>query len=191
LLDIDRRYMAGKIGFDRVQENPLYVQNSRGKFESSVLNGLSLIMFDLNKISTELILFAMPEFGYFQIPLDFLTGSSIMPHKKNPDFLELIRGYYHRIVSLEIQVKSLASNLISGYHRDLQLTKGPVCEGFEIVRKCLFIMNLLFKKIEVNKINCQNALTDELFTVEKVYRLVLKGIPFRDAYKIISKNYPP
>jgi argininosuccinate lyase len=187
-MDIKRKYMADKIGFGRVQENPLYVQNSRGKFEASILNSLSLIMFDLNKLSTELILFTMPEFGFFQIPIDFLTGSSIMPHKKNPDFLELIRAYYHRIITLEIQVKSMASNLISGYHRDLQLTKKPIIEGFEITQNCLSVMNLLFKKLMVNKANCQQALTDELFTVEEVYRLVSRGIPFRDAYKIISKK---
>ncbi|HDQ00744.1 MAG TPA: hypothetical protein ENN22_16395 [bacterium] len=93
-LEIDRDFAAKELGFSRVQKNPIYAQNSRGKFESSLFHVLSQIMFDLNKIATDLILFSMPEFGFFKLPVEFCTGSSIMPQKKNPDVLELLRAKY-------------------------------------------------------------------------------------------------
>lgn len=188
-LKIDRNYTANLLRFSKLQENPVYTQNSRGKFESTILHALSQIMFDLNKISTDLILFSMPEFGYFELPEEFCTGSSIMPQKKNPDVLELMRAKYHIIISYEFQVKSMISNLISGYNRDLQLTKEPTLKGLEITKQCLLIMSLIFKKLKVNITSCKKALTEELYATEAVYKLVKKGTPFREAYKIISKKY--
>jgi argininosuccinate lyase len=188
-IKIDRKYTAELLGFKKVQENPIYVQNSRGKFESAILHTLSLIMFDLNKIASDLILFSLPEFGYFELPDEFCSGSSIMPQKKNPDVLELIRAKYHVVVSYEFQVKNISSNLISGYHRDIQLTKEPTMRGLEITEQCLTIMSLIFTKLKVNKENCQKALTEDIYATERVYELVKQGIPFREAYKIISKKY--
>jgi argininosuccinate lyase len=188
-LKIDRNYTAELSGFKKVQNNPIYTQNSRGKFESSILHALSLIMYDLNKIASDLILFSLPELGYFELPEEFCTGSSIMPQKKNPDVLELIRSKYHVLVSYEFQLKNISSNLISGYHRDIQLTKEPIIKGLEITEDCLSIMSLIFTKLKVNKKNCLRALTEEIYATEQVYELVEKGIPFREAYKMISKKY--
>jgi len=187
-INIDRRYTAKLLKFQKVQKNSIYVQNSRGKFESTVLHTLTQVMFDLNKIASDLIVFSLPEFGYFELPKEFCTGSSIMPQKKNPDVLELLRANYHIVVSYEFQVKGIIGNLLSGYNRDLQLTKEPTIKGLEITKKSLFIMSLVFKSLKINKENCEKALTGDIYTTEKVYKLVKKGVPFREAYKIISKN---
>lgn len=188
-IQIDRNYAAELLGFKKVQDNPIYAQNSRGKFESTLLHALTLIMFDLNKIASDLILFSLPEFGYFELPDEFCTGSSIMPQKKNPDVLELVRAKYHVVVSYEFQLKNISSNLISGYHRDIQLAKEPTMKGLEITEQSLAMMSLIFTKLTVNNENCQKALTEEIYATEQVYELVEKGIPFREAYKMISKKY--
>ena len=188
-LKIDRDYTAKLLGFKKSQKNPIYTQNSRGKFESTILHALTQIMFDLNKIATDLILFSMPEFGYFELPEEFCTGSSIMPQKKNPDVLELLRAKYHILVSYEIQIKNIISNLISGYNRDLQLTKEPMMKGLEMTKQSLAIMALIFTDLKVNKENCSRALTKDIYAAEKVYELVKRGTPFREAFKAISREY--
>jgi len=185
-LEIDRDFTAKELGFSRVQENSIYAQNSRGKFESSLLHALSQIMFDLNKIATDIIVFSMPEFGYFELPDEFCTGSSIMPQKKNPDVLELLRAKYHVVNACEFQLKSLISNLISGYNRDLQLTKEPVIKACAITRESLTIGAALFNHLSINRGNCETAMTEELYATEKVYELVKQGVPFRDAYQQIA-----
>jgi len=187
-LKINRKYVAKILGFQRIQENPLYCQNSRGKFESTILHALAQIMLDLNKITSDLIIFSMPEFGYFELPKEFCTGSSIMPQKKNPDVLEIIRAKYHVVASYEFQIKSIIGNLLSGYNRDLQLTKEPTMKGLDITKESLSIMCLVFENLKVNKENCQKALSDDIFTTERVFQLVKKGIPFRESYRKISKN---
>ncbi|MFC1553282.1 argininosuccinate lyase [candidate division KSB1 bacterium] len=186
---IDRKYTADLLGFSRIQANPVYVQNSRGKFESTILHALSQIMFDLNKISSDLIVFTLPELGYFSLPEEFCTGSSIMPHKKNPDVLEILRANYHKVVSFELLVKQVSANLLSGYNRDQQLTKGPVIKGLELTHKSILVADKLFRKLKVNRQNCKNAMTNELYSAEEAYELVKKGIPFRSAYREISKKY--
>ena len=186
-LKIDREFTAKELGFARVQKNSIYVQNSRGKFENSFLHALSQAMFDLNKIATDLILFSMPEFGYFELPDEFCTGSSIMPQKKNPDILELLRAKYHVVSSCELEVRSLVSNLISGYHRDVQLTKEPVMKACAITKESLEITAKLFNNLSVNRKKCAAAMTEEIFATEKVYDLVKQGIPFREAYQQIAR----
>jgi len=188
-IKIDRKYTARLLGFKKLQKNPIYTQNSRGKFESTILHALSQIMFDLNKIATDLIIFSIPELGYFELPKELCTGSSIMPQKKNPDVLELLRAKYHIILAYEFQVKNIISNLPSGYNRDFQLTKEPTMKGLEITKEGLSIMNLIFQNLKVNKENCNKALTKDVYATEKVYKLVKKGVPFRAAYKKISKRY--
>jgi argininosuccinate lyase len=188
-LALDREYTAKLIGFRKVQKNPLYTQNSRGKFEGTIIHTLSQITYDLNKIAADLIIFTMSEFGYFELPNEFCTGSSIMPHKKNPDVLEILRGKHPVICSLEFQVKGITANLMSSYSRVLQLTKDPTIRAFELVKECLTIAKLLFKNLKVNKERCESALTEEIFATEEVFKLVKKGASFREAYKIISKKY--
>ena len=187
-LNIDREFTAKELGFSSVQNNSVYTQFSRGKFEISVLHVLSQIMLDLSKIASDLILISMSEFGYVEIPDEFCTGSSIMPQKKNPDVLELLRAKYHVVSSFEFQVTQLTANLISGYNRDIQLTKEPVMRGFSITAESIKIAILLFQNISVNEQKCKDAMTDELFATEKVYELVKKGVPFRDAYLKIAKT---
>ena len=162
-----------------ITENSIYVQNSRGKFEPSILHALSQIMFDLNKISSDLMMFSMEEFGFFTLPDEICTGSSIMPHKKNPDVLELIRAKYHVINSNEMQVKNINSNLISGYHRDFQLTKKPVIEGFDITKKSLDIISLIFSELVVNKEKCKKAMTEvsDANKVKAIYDKYTGGTP--------------
>ena len=188
-IKIDRQLTKKLLGFSKIQNNPIYVQNSRGKFESSILHVLSQIMADLNKISTDMLVFSMSELGFLGLPLDFCTGSSMMPHKKNLDVLELTRAKYHQVVSCEFEVKSIMGNLISGYNRDIQLTKKPVFDGFEITKSCLKIMVLVLKHLTVNEKQCIDAMTDELYSAEEAYDLVSKGVSFRSAYFEISKKY--
>lgn len=188
-IEVDRKLTAELLGFKKIQKNPIYVQNSGGKFESSILHALSQITFDFNKMASDILVFSMPEFGYFELPSKLCTGSSIMPHKKNPDVLELLRAKYHQIVSYEFEVKSVIGNLISGYNRDLQLTKEPMINGFEITKECLGVMRLFLEKLQVNRENCKKAMTKELYAAEKAYKLVEKGIPFRDAYEKVSQEY--
>ncbi len=188
-IKVDREYTAKLLGFKNIQKNPIYVQNSRGKFESTILHALSQIMFDLNKMASDLLLFSIPEIGYFEIPEEFCTGSSIMPHKRNPDALELLRAKYYIVVSYEFQIKNIIGNLLSGYNRDLQLTKEPIMKGIETTEESLSIANLLIKNLRVNENKCNQGLTEEVYATEKVYDLVKKKIPFRDAYKKISEKY--
>lgn len=188
-IKVDRKLTADLLDFKKIQKNPIYVQNSRGKFESTILHALSQIMLDLNKISNDLILFSMAEFGFFSIPPNLTTGSSIMPHKKNPDALELVRANYHKILGYEFTVKQIIGNLISGYNRDLQLTKEPVFNGFEITKTSLKIITLFFADLKINEEKCKDAMSKELYATQEVYYLVKKGMSFRDAYKQVSQSY--
>ena len=188
-IEVDRKLTSKLLEFKKIQNNPIYTQNSRGKFESSILHALSQIMFDFNKIASDLLLFVMSEFDYFELPDEFCTGSSIMPHKKNPDVLELVRAKYFQVVSNEFEVKNIISNLISGYNRDLQLTKKPVICGFNTTKDTIKIMDKVISGLKVNKETCKKAMTEELYATEKTYELINKNVPFRDAYKEISKQY--
>lgn len=111
-----------------------------------------------------------------------------MPQKKNPDVLELVRGKYHVVCGEEFKVRSLVSNLTSGYQRDLQLMKGPLFRAFDTTARCLEIMTLVLSGIEVDEERCRSAMTDELFATETVYQLVKEGMPFRDAYRQVAKT---
>jgi argininosuccinate lyase len=188
-MNLDRSMTAKELGFAKVQENPIYAQVSRGKFESTILHALSQVMLDLNKIASDLMIFSIPELGYFELPKQFTTGSSIMPNKRNPDVLELLRAKYHVVVSYEMQIKGLAGSLPSGYNRDMQLTKGPVMEGFDVTEQCLKVAARLFKGLRANSGNCKKGLTEDVYATQRAYELVRKGMPFRDAYRKISRQY--
>ncbi len=188
-MKVDRRLTAKLLKFSRVQKSPIYVQNSRGKFEFVILNAIAMIMFDLNKMASDIILFSMPEFGYFEIPREFCTGSSIMPHKMNPDVLELMRARYHQIAAAQAGVMGIASNLISGYNRDMQLTKGYVMDGIEAAKSSLKIASLIIKGLKVDRERCKEAMTKELYSVKDAYELAKKGVAFRDAYSKVAGEY--
>lgn len=185
-LNIDRELSTEELGFSRTQRNPIYAQHSRGKFEALILHLLVQIMYDLNRIASDIIFLSL--LGCFHLPDEITTGSSIMPQKKNPDVLELIRGYFHRILGYQITVTTTASNLIMGYHRDLQLIKKPMFEAFEISIASLKMMNLTFDKLEVNEKQCLASITEDVMATHRVYELVKKGVPFRDAYRQVARE---
>lgn len=188
-IKLDRTFTAEQAGFSRVQESPVYVQLSRGKFECLINHALLQVMLDLNRLATDLILFSLPTLGYIKLPDEFCTGSSIMPQKKNPDVLELMRARFHRVLGNEMQFGSLLSNLISGYHRDMQLTKGPIFESFDITIDSLSIITQIISGLEIDESACEKDLTEEIFATEKAYELVKQGMSFRDAYRQIGKSF--
>jgi len=186
---LDKKMTAEEMGFSKVMDNPMYVMLSRGKFEAAIVHILTMIMYDLNKLAFDLILYNMQEFGFITLPKEFCEGSSIMPQKKNPDVLELIRAKYHIVLAEEFKLKNLMSNLMSGYNRDGQLTKEPLFTSVDTTKDCLKMMNLVISGLKINKEKCKNAMTKELFATEEAYRLVKKGIPFREAYKQVAKKF--
>ena len=189
VFELDRKQTARELGFSRLQKSPMYVQNSRGKFEAAAVSALSGVMFDINKMCTDLILFSMDEFGFVRLPRSLCTGSSIMPQKMNPDVLEIARAQYHNVLANEFRIKATIANLMSGYNRDLQLTKKPLMESFEIAESSLSIIVKVIDRIEVDKENCSRACTPEIYATEEAYRLVQSGVPFRDAYRRVAEKY--
>ena len=186
-LDINREYSAKKLGFKRVQKNPIYTQNSRGKFEGMMMHALLQISLDLNRFATDIIFLSF--LGILKLDVSITTGSSIMPQKKNPDVLELVRGYHHRVLSNEIFVMSIISNMIMGYHRDYQLLKKVVFETFDILIDMIKAMDIVFKKMSVDKKACSEMMDDEIFATHRAYELVKKGIPFREAYRMVAEEF--
>jgi len=189
VFDIDNEMTAKELGFDGVINNPMYAQLSRGKVEGMLLSALSSVMLDLNRLATDLAMFSMDEFGYVSLPDKLCTGSSIMPQKKNPDVLELVRAQYHVVLGEQFKVQSMTANLMSGYNRDIQLTKKPVMNSFDITKACLNIMTHMIGGMKINKSACKKAMTKELYATEEAYKLVKKGMSFRDAYKKIGKTF--
>ncbi len=186
---IDRRQTARELGFRRVQKSALYVQNSRGKLEAVAISALASVMLDINKMATDLILFSMDEFGFVQLPRNMCTGSSIMPQKLNPDVLEMARAQYHQVIANEFMIKGIIANLMSGYNRDLQLTKKPLMESFRIVSDSLSIMTKVIESLEIDAERCRQACTPEIYATEEAYNLVKAGVPFRDAYRKVAEKY--
>lgn len=190
-LPLDREMTRKELGFARIQENSIYTQNSRGKFEATVLHAMGQVLLDLNRTASDLVLFSMPTFGYFRLPEDFCTGSSMMPQKRNPDVLELVRAHYHEVLAAEIQLKSSMANMIHGYHRDLQLTKEPFFRALDASLDTVAIMIPVFESLEVDAEACAEAMTPELFATQQAIKLVQeKGIPFREAYLTAKKDFP-
>jgi len=185
---LKREISTEVLGFSKVMESSVYVQNSRGKFEGEVLHVCVGIMMSLNRWASDLILFTMPEFGFFTLANELTTGSSIMPHKKNPDVLELIRASVHHVISCQNEVQNISLNLISGYHRDIQLSKEPVMTGVQKTLDSLDVASIVIDGLSVNHDQLQNAMSEDLYSVQKVYDLVRQGIPFREAYKSIARD---
>jgi len=188
-LKIDRELTTRLLGFRRTQQSELYAQNSRGKFESIILSALSQVMLDLQRLAHDLVLYSMDEFGYFRLPEEFCTGSSIMPQKKNPDVLELVRATFAAVHSGYLQTMEILKGLPSGYHRDLQLTKEPLLRGFADTLKAVRIMGVVLAGLVVDEARCRRACTDEIYAADKALELAKRGVPFRDAYRKISKKY--
>ena len=187
-INLDRELTTNLLGFKKLQNNVLYVQNSRGKIESMVLAALAQIMLDLSKLSNDLILFSTEEFGFFEIPEEFKTGSSMMPKKRNPDALELIRARTSKVLSYYFQIMNTIKDLPSGYNRDLQETKEPILKGLTITNSCLEMMTSIINDLKVNKEKLEKAFSPEIYAADKAFELVAQGIPFREAYREIERN---
>ncbi len=185
---LDREISTRELGFQKTMSSSLYAQNSRGKIESSVLFVCTSVLTTLNRWASDIILFTMPEFQFFTLDDALTTGSSIMPHKKNPDVLELIRSSVHQVIGYQYQVQSTTLNLLSGYHRDIQLTKEPLFSGLKTTLDSLTVSNIVIRGLTVNQDNLTRAMSDDLFSVDKVYQLVKRGVPFREAYKIVAES---
>ena len=193
---IDRKSTTKSLNFSELKYNSLAAQISRGKIEKQTLSAISSLSSTLSKFCMDICLYMGQDFNFISFPENLTTGSSIMPHKKNPDIFELIRGKCNIIQSLPNQINLLTTNLPSGYHREMQLTKGPLIESINEIKSCLKIFNHSIKKIIINKNIIDNPKYDYLFTVDSLNKWVMKGIPFRDAYKkmkleIKNKNYIP
>lgn len=188
-LDIDRDMTTKLLGFGSLQNNVLYVQNSRGKIESIVISALSQIMLDLTRLSNDIILYSTEEFGFFNIGDKFRTGSSIMPKKRNPDILELVRGKMSTTTASLNQVMEILKSLPSGYHRDVQETKGPLFRSLEVTNDSIEMARMVISDVTVNKKKLLNSFTSQIFAADEAFNLVSQGIPFRDAYKHVDYNF--
>lgn len=179
---IDRELTTELLGFDQLKINSLAAQMSRGKLEKSTSIALSSIGNSLAKLSMDICLYMGQDFNFISFPENLTTGSSIMPHKKNPDLFELVRGKCNNLQALPNQLALLTSNLPSGYHRDLQLAKGPIIDAIQELKACMDILLFSLPKLEVTKDITAQKKYDYLFSVDTLNTEVIAGKPFRDAY---------
>jgi len=187
-LPVDRRMVSDLLGFRRPIYNVIHAGNSRGKVESVILGAAAQIMVTLSRLAQDLIIFSMPEFNYFVLPAQMCTGSSIMPQKKNPDILELIRARAARVMACANTALEITRGLPSGYNRDLQEIKGPFMDGLEITRASLNIMALLAEKLKVNRVALLSAFTPPVFATDRALELTARGMPFRAAYDHVKQH---
>ena len=185
---LDRTLTTELLGFDTLNYNVVYAQMGRGKVERIVSQAISSIAQTLSKMSQDVCLFTNQNYEFMKLPNEITTGSSIMPHKKNPDVFELVRAKCNKLSALSNEITLITTNLSSGYHRDLQMIKESFMPAFDDLIDCLQISNYSLKQISVNK----NILNDDrykyLFSVEEVNNLVLQGKSFRDAYREVGDN---
>ena len=186
--NIDRAYTTELLGFETLKYNVVAAQMSRGKTEKAVATGLSAVAGTLAKFAMDICLYMSQNFNFISFPDEFTTGSSIMPHKKNPDVFELIRGKCNALQALPYELTLLTTNLPSGYHRDLQLLKEGLLPGIQTLKSCLEMVIFSLQNVKVNEAILKDKKYDYLFTVEEVNKLVQQGVAFRDAYKIVGEK---
>lgn len=185
---IDRTFTTRELDFKTLKFNSVAAQMSRGKSEKSTAYALSSLAGTLSKLAMDVTLYLSQNFNFLSLPTHLTTGSSIMPHKKNPDVFELIRGKCNKIQALPYELTLITNNLPSGYHRDLQLLKEGIIPGIQNCKACLEMAHYSLQDIQVNKNILDDPKYDYLFTVDALNELVAEGIPFRDAYKIIGQK---
>ena len=185
---LDRSMTTRLLGFAGMHYNVVAAQMSRGKTELALSYAIGSIASTLGKLAMDICLFNSQNFAFVRFPDAYTTGSSIMPHKKNPDVWELIRGRCNRLLSTSNEVALLTSNLPHGYHRDLQLLKDVTFPALSTVRECLRMADFMLQHIQVSTHILDDSRYDHLFTVEEVNRLTLSGVPFREAYKRVGKE---
>ena len=183
---LDRDMTTKLLDFEDLDYNVIAAQLSRGKSEKAAASAIGSIALTLNKFAADCCLYMCPNFGFISFPDELTTGSSIMPHKKNPDVWEIIRGNCNRILSSENEIALLCSNMPHGYHRDFQLLKDILFPALTLIHKCIRMTGFMLKEIRVNEHILDAPIYDYLFTVEEVNRRALSGMPFRDAYKSVG-----
>jgi len=183
---INRTRTTELLGFETLNYNVVYAQMGRGKAERITATAMANIADTLARLSMDACLFLNQNFGFISFPEELTTGSSIMPHKKNPDVFELIRSHCNRIKALPNEIMMMTTNLPSGYHRDLQLLKEHLFPAFIQLRSCIEMAALMIQHMEVKKDLLEDVKYQYLFSVEEVNKLVLSGMPFRDAYKKVG-----
>ncbi len=187
-LPVDRRMTARLLGFSAPHHNVLYASMTRGKNESMILAACGQLMLTLSRLAEDLILFSMPEFGYFVLPPELCTGSSIMPQKYNPDVLELIRAKAARVLGYGVEVNGILKALPGGYNRDLQESKGIYFDGLEVTRASLRIMQLLTQRLEINEARLRAGFAPGVFATDYALEKVAAGMAFRDAYQYVRSH---
>lgn len=185
---LNREMTTSLLGFGGMHYNSVAAQMSRGKCEKSLSFALSSIASTLNKIASDSILFMNGNYAFISFPDEVTTGSSIMPHKKNPDVWELIRGYSNRLQSLPNEISLLTTNLTHGYHRDYQLLKEILFPSIKTALSIIEMSDFMLNKMIVNREILEDSKYDYLFTVEEVNRRVISGMPFRDAYREVGNE---
>jgi len=193
---IDRELTSKELGFKTLKYNVVAAQMGRGKVEKASATAIGMLGGTLAKLAMDICMYMGQDFDFIHFPKELTTGSSIMPHKKNPDVFELIRGKCNLLQGLPQQLALLTSNLPSGYHREMQLAKAPLVEAFQEIKACLEMMHFSLSKIEVRKNITDDSKYDYLFSVDTLNEWVKQGIPFREAYQkmgkeIASGNYTP
>jgi len=185
---INRTMTTQLLGFADLNYNVVYAQMGRGKAERITAQAMANLAETLSRLSMDMCLYLNQQFSFVSFPAELTTGSSIMPHKKNPDVFELIRSHCNRIKALPNEITMMTTNLPSGYHRDLQLLKEHLFPAFQTLKDCLSMAQLMLENIQVQ----ENIMADDkykyAFSVEAVNELVLQGVPFRDAYKQVGLN---
>ena len=183
---LNRQMTTDLLGFDSMDYNVVYAQMGRGKTERNVAFALAGIAATIGKLAYDACLFNCQNFGFITLPADCTTGSSIMPHKKNPDVFELTRARCNKLQSLPYQLTLIMNNLPCGYFRDLQILKELFLPAFDELKDCLRMTTYIVEKMQVNEHILDNPLYDPMFSVEEVNRLAASGVPFRDAYKQVG-----
>ena len=183
---LDRQMTTDLLEFGSLDHNVVAAQLSRGKAERAVASAMGCIALTLNKFAADCCMYMSPNYGFIKFPDELTTGSSIMPHKKNPDVWEIMRGNCNRIMSVENEISLMCSNMPHGYHRDFQLLKDVLFPALENMHKCLFMADYMLQHIIVKEGILDAPIYDYLFTVEEVNRRTLEGMPFRDAYKSVG-----
>lgn len=185
---LDRTMTTELLGFEGMHINVVYAQMSRGKTEQTALTALAAVASTISRLAMDVCLYNSQNFGFLTLPDALTTGSSIMPHKKNPDVAELLRAKTNRLKALPMEVTLVMSNLPSGYHRDMQLLKEVLMPAFDELLDCLNITAFMLQNIEVKTNLLEHSRYDLLFSVERVNELVLQGVPFREAYQTVGKE---
>ena len=183
---LNRRLTTELLGFEDLNYNVVYAQMGRGKTERILAQGMSALAATLAKFAMDVCLFINQNFGFISFPAHLTTGSSIMPHKKNPDVFELIRSRCNKIQALPNEIALMTTNLPSGYHRDLQLLKENLFPAFQSLNDCLEMTTFMLEHISVKDNILDDPKYDYLFSVEVVNNAVLEGVPFREAYRQIG-----